>query len=165
MGLSTWVMIVVIGWTVLGLLLVAFLWTRSPWKAVLAWLGIALLPLGIWLVGLSQAAIDGWNTVATWWQALVFTLPVIVGLSVLGLAIALLVISRLVPTKPRVRKPKPTAEVSSRPAPPSGSSSTSTGSAGPASGATTAPTYRQPPPSSSDPAQQTLILPDNRQNP
>ncbi len=161
MGLSTWVMIVVIGWTVLGLLLVAVMSTRSPWKAVLAWLGIALLPLGIWLVGLSQAAVDGWNTLANWWQTLVYTVPVLIGLSVLGLAVALLVISRLVPSKPRVRKPKPSTQVPRTSAPPAGSSGSASGSSGPASGSSS---YRQPPSSSSNPAEQTLTLPENRQN-
>ncbi|HVK44355.1 MAG TPA: hypothetical protein VM429_05575 [Micropruina sp.] len=137
MDLSTWVLIVVIGWTVLGLLLVAVIWTRSPWKAVLAWLGLALLPLGIWLVGLSQAAVDGWNTLALWWQSLVFTIPVVIGLSMLGLGLVLLLVSRLVPSRPRVRKDKPTTELGSRPVPPAGSSSSM--------GTTTGPTYRQPP--------------------
>lgn len=138
MELSLWVMIAVIGWTVLGLVLVAVLWTRAPWKAVLAWLGIALLPLGLWLVGLSQAAIDGWNTLAAWWQGLVYTLPVLIGLGVLGLAAVLLLISRLVPNRPRKRK-------SVDEIPP----------------ASTPPAYRPTPRE----AEQTLILPENRPNP
>ncbi|MFT4217788.1 MAG: hypothetical protein QM619_11490 [Micropruina sp.] len=104
MDISWWVMVIVIGWTVLGLVLVAVLWARAPWKAVLAWLGIALIPLGVWLVGLSQAAIDGWNTLALWWQGLTYTLPVMVGLSLLGLAGLLLLVSRFVPNRPRKRK-------------------------------------------------------------
>ena len=64
MDLSTWVMVVVLAWTVLGLVLVASIWSRAPWKAVMAWLGIALVPVGLWLAGLSQQAIDGWNTLA-----------------------------------------------------------------------------------------------------
>ncbi|MFT4294987.1 MAG: hypothetical protein QM582_06200 [Micropruina sp.] len=140
MDISLWVMVVVIGWTVLGLVLVAVLWSRAPWKAVLAWLGIALVPIGIWLVGLSQAAIDGWNTLALWWQGLVYTLPVLIGLSVLGLAAVLLLISRLVPHRPRRRKPKD--EIPSAAAP---------------------PMYRPAAPRSE--AEQTLILPENRPNP
>lgn len=159
-----WVIAGVIAWTVLGLLLVAFLWTRSPWKAVLAWLGITLIPLGIWLVGLSQAAIDGWNTVALWWQGLVFTLPVLIGLSILGLAIGLLVISRFVPTRKRVRKPK-TDQSRTPPPGPAGTSSSGGGTSGsigtPSAGA---PTYTQPP-APRNPAEQTLILPENRPNP
>lgn len=139
MELSLWVMIVVIGWTVLGLVLVVLLWSRAPWKAVLAWLGIALVPLGVWLVGLSQAAIDGWNTLALWWQGLSYTLPVLVGLSVLGLAALLLVASRLVPN--RARKRKPAEQVAP---------------------ASTPPVYRPAPRSE---AEQTLILPENRPNP
>lgn len=138
MELSLWVMIAVIGWTVLGLVLVAVLWTRAPWKAVLAWLGIALLPVGLWLVGLSQAAIDGWNTLAVWWRGLVYTLPVLIGLGVLGLAAVLLLISRLVPNRPRKRK-------SVDEIPP----------------ASTPPAYRPAPRE----AEQTLILPENRPNP
>ena len=46
MDLSTWVMVVVLAWTVLGLVLVASIWSRAPWKAVMAWLGIALVPVG-----------------------------------------------------------------------------------------------------------------------
>lgn len=144
MDLSTWVMIAVIGWTVVGLVLVAGMWSRAPWKAVLAWLGIALLPLGLWLIGLSQAAIDGWNTLATWWQGLVYTLPVLIGLSVLGLAVALLVISRLVPTRKRTRKPVSIA-TPERITP-----------------AAEPPVYRQPP--ARNEAEQTLILPENQQN-
>ncbi|MCW3159610.1 hypothetical protein [Micropruina sonneratiae] len=143
MNLSTWVMIAVIGWTVVGLVLVAGIWSRAPWKAVLAWLGIALLPLGVWLAGLSQAAIDGWNTLAMWWQGLVFTVPVLIGLSVLGLAVALLVLSRLVPNRKRTRKPVSTAAPAS------------------VAPAREAPVYRQPP---RNEAEQTLILPENRQN-
>ncbi|MBK8446498.1 MAG: hypothetical protein IPL41_07415 [Micropruina sp.] len=146
MDLFTWVMIVVLAWTVLGLLLVALIWTRAPWKAVLAWLGIALIPLGLWLVGLSQAAVDGWNTLAGWWQTLIFTMPVLIGLSILGLAALLLLVSRLVPTRPRNRKPKtPSSNTTIPPA-------------------TSSPTYRQPP-TSGNSADQTLILPENRQQP
>ena len=147
MDLSTWVMVVVLAWTVLGLVLVASIWSRAPWKAVMAWLGIALVPVGLWLAGLSQQAIDGWNTLALWWQNLTFTVPVVIGLSVLGLAAVLLLGSRLVPTRKRTRKPKPTAP-SSRPS-----------SIPPAS--SPPPSYRQPP-ASGNQAEQTLILPENR---
>jgi hypothetical protein len=147
MDLSTWVMIAVLGWTVLGLLLVASIWSRAPWKAVIAWLGIALVPLGLWLAGLSQQAIDGWNTLALWWQNLTFTVPVVIGLSVLGLAAVLLLGSRLVPTRKRTRKPKPTAPSSTPSSIPPASSP---------------PSYRQPP-ASGNPAEQTLRLPENRQ--
>ncbi len=140
MDISLWVMVIVIAWTVVGLVLVAVLWSRAPWKAVIAWLGIALIPLGLWLGGLSQAAIDGWNTLALWWQGLVFTLPVSIGVGLLGLAALLLVASRLVPNRPRTRKP-----------------------AIEASSTATAPAYR-PAPSRSE-AEQTLILPENRPNP
>lgn len=151
MDLSTLVMIVVIGWTVVGLILVAAIWSRAPWKAVLAWLGIALLPLGVWLVGLWRAAIDGWNTLAAWWAGLVFDIPAIIGLSVLGLAALLLVLSRLVPNRPRTRKTKPTPSVtSSRPSTPSGGIGLGIGDSSPA--------YRQPPTQS----ERTLTLPENR---
>jgi len=148
MDLATWVMVAVITWTVLGLLLVALIWKRAPVKAIMAWLGIALIPLGLWLVGLSQAAIDGWNTLATWWQGLVWTLPVMIGLGVLGLAATLLVVSRFVPTRSRTAKqpdnpsPAPRPTTSFPPGPPSA--------------------YQQPPRSQ---AEQTLILPENRPNP
>ena len=148
MDLATWVMVVVITWTVLGLLLVALIWKRAPWKAILAWLGIALIPLGIWLVGLSQAAIDGWNTLAAWWQALVFTPQVQIGLGLLALAAALLVVSRFVPTRSRTPKQSDTLPPASRP-------STSMPPGPPSA-------YQQPPRSQ---AEQTLILPENRPNP
>jgi len=148
MDLATWVMVAVITWTVLGLLLVALIWKRAPVKAILAWLGIALIPLGIWLVGLSQAAIDGWNTLATWWQGLVFTMPVMVGLGVLGLAAGLLVLSRFVPTRPRTPKQPDNPPTASRP--------TTSIPSGPSSA------YHQPPRSQ---AEQTLLLPENRPNP
>lgn len=147
MDLSTWVMVVVLAWTVLGLVLVASIWSRAPWKAVMAWLGIALVPVGLWLAGLSQQAIDGWNTLALWRQNLTFTIPVIIGLSVLGLAAVLLLGSRLVPTRKRTRKPKPTTGPSTGPS-----------SVPPAS---SPPSYRQPPASGTQ-AEQTLILPENR---
>ncbi|WP_298132261.1 hypothetical protein [Micropruina sp.] len=140
MDISLWVMIIAIGWTVVGLILVAALWSRAPWKAVIAWLGIALVPLGLWLAGLSQAAIDGWNTLALWWQGLIFTLPVMIGVGLLGLAALLLVVSRLVPNRPRKRK-----QANGIPS------------------ATTPPSYRPTPPRSE--AEQTLILPENRPNP
>lgn len=138
MELSLWVMIIAIGWTVLGLVLVAVLWSRAPWKAVLAWLGITLVPIGLWLAGLAPAAIDGWNTLALWWQGLVFTLPVLIGVSLLGLAALLLVVSRLTPNRPRRRRDA--AEVTP--------------------GATT---HR--PATHRSEAEQTLILPENRRTP
>lgn len=138
MDLSLWVIIVVIGWTVLGLVLVAVLWARAPWKAVLAWLGITLIPIGLWLAGLAQAAIDGWNTLALWWQGLTYTLPVLVGVSLLGLAALLLLVSRLTPNRPRRRR--------------------DTGEVAPAA----APAYRPAPPRGE--AERTLILPENRPN-
>lgn len=143
MDISTWVMVLVAGWTVLGLVLVVVLWPRAPWKAVMAWLGIALVPLGIWLVGLTQASIDGWNTLVLWWRSLIFTLPVMLGLGVLGLAAVLLLGSRLVPTKARTPKPKAKSA--------SSSSISSTG-----------PSYRPTPPRE---AEQTLILPESNPKP
>lgn len=140
MELSLWVMIVAIGWTVLGLVLVAVLWSRAPWKAVLAWLGITLIPIGLWLAGLSQAAIDGWNTLALWWQGLVFTLPVLIGVSLLGLAALLLVVSRLTPNRPRRRR-----------------------DSGEVTPAAAAPGYRPASPRSE--SERTMILPENRPNP
>lgn len=140
MDISTWVMVLVLGWTVLGLVLVVVLWPRAPWKAVIAWLGIALVPLGVWLVGLSQAAIDGWNTLVLWWRGLIFTLPVLVGLSVLGLAVVLLLVSRFVPTRPRKRKPKDDV-------------------------APTTPSQPYRPLTPRSEAEQTMILPENRSNP
>ena len=71
----------------------------------------------------------------------------IIGLSVLGLAAVLLLGSRLVPTRKRTRKPKPTTGPSTGPSsiPPANSP----------------PSYRQPP-ASGNQAEQTLILPENR---
>ncbi|MBP8920895.1 MAG: hypothetical protein KBG85_14395 [Micropruina sp.] len=150
MDLSTWVMIVAIGSTTLGLLLVILLWSRAPWKAVVAWLGIALLPLGLWLAGLSQAAIDGWNTLALWWQGLQFGLFETIGVSLLGVAAFLLILSRLIPNRPRKRKPD-TSSTPSRPLNPS------------TPPAPNPPTYRPTPPRNE--AEQTLLLPENRPNP
>jgi hypothetical protein len=143
MDFSFPVLATVLGWTLLGLLIVVVLWPRASWKAILAWLGLTLLPLGLYLVGLAQHLIDAWNALALWWQGLVFTVPVLAGLSVLGLAVLLLLVSRLIPYRKRVRKPKTPASIT--PTPP--------------------PFRPSSPPAAPSQAEQTLILPpEERKN-
>lgn len=100
-------LIIAAGLTVVGLLIVVLIWRRAKWRTIVTWLGLALLPLGLYLLGLVPALIDGWNTLVNWyWTTMApWSDPLrIAGAVVGGLAVLFLLISRFIPPKPRVRR-------------------------------------------------------------
>ncbi len=109
MDAGTTTLMIVIGLTVLGLLLVAALWRITSWKSRLTLLGLTAVPFGVYLSGLVPHAIGAYQTLESWWLGLSYSFTQTVGLSLLGVAALFLVLGRLVPYRPRKRKETPAA--------------------------------------------------------
>lgn len=111
--------IVVIGASLLILIGVALMARRATIRALLWWVGLACVPVGAYLAGMAPYLIDGWNRLVVWWQTIMSVQPmpagVVSGLTVLGVGIALLVGSRIVPYR---KRPKPTPKPKTTPRPP-----------------------------------------------
>lgn len=97
-------MIISIALTALGLVIVVLRWKYAKWRTLVTLLGLSLLPLGLYLLGLVPLLVDGWTTMSNWyWTTMApWNDPVrIAGTVVGGLGILLLVISRFIPSRPR----------------------------------------------------------------
>jgi hypothetical protein len=97
-------LLVCAGLTLLGLIITALLWPRARWRTVIFWLGLSLLPIAVYLVGLLPTLVDLWNTLALWYQGLTWTMLAMAGVAIGGLGVLLMIISRLLPHKPRAKK-------------------------------------------------------------
>lgn len=105
-------LIVCVGLTVVGLLLVALLWRVTGPRAKVSLLGLTALPMGIYLSGLVPQAIGAYTTLEAWWRGLTFTVTQVIGLSLLAVGILFLLLSRVLPGRSRKqREAKPTGTV------------------------------------------------------
>lgn len=124
-------LIVCVGLTVVGLLLVALLWRVTGPRAKVSLLGLTALPMGIYLSGLVPQAIGAYTTLEAWWRGLTFTVTQVAGLSLLGVGVLFLLVSRVLPGRSRrQRDAKATGTL------PSGSSRPTTVYSSPSSEAT-----------------------------
>lgn len=107
MDLNFLIPAICIGVSVLILVGVAIFMRRATIRALVWWIGLACVPVGAWLAGMAPYAIDAWNRLAAWWQAVTVD-PVapgiMAGLIVGGLGIALMLISRIIPHRPRKKR-------------------------------------------------------------
>jgi hypothetical protein len=106
------VVAVFIGVALLILVGVAVLARRATVRALVWWVGLACLPIGALLAGMDPYLIDAWNRLAAWWQAVtVSPIPagILAGLVIVGIGLALMLISRVIP----YRRRKPVAKTAS----------------------------------------------------
>lgn len=122
MDLNILITVICIGVSLLILLGVAVLIRRATVRALVWWVGLACVPIGALLAGMVPYALDAWNRFAEWWQKLmagpIDTAPM-AGLIVLGLGVAMMLISRVIPHRPRKKRDK-----SAPPAAPPGAGAT-----------------------------------------
>ncbi|GAB2739532.1 hypothetical protein [Kitasatospora kifunensis] len=78
-----------------GLVLAATHGLRRRWRTATRWAGLALLPAGVYLTGLVPVGTAIGRAVGHWATKLVFDPMVWTGVALLGLAVLLLVLSRL----------------------------------------------------------------------
>lgn len=89
------------GLTLVGIVITAIIWKRAAVRTILWWIGLALIPIAIYLVGLVPLLIDGWDTLVKWYGMLTVTPVAMVGASLGGLGVLLMLVSRLVPYRKR----------------------------------------------------------------
>ena len=106
------------GLTLVLLLVTAIIWRWAKVRTVMWWFGLALLPVGVYLLGLSPQVEGAYETLRDWYYGLQLTPMVWVGVVVAGLGVALMLISRFVPAKPRRKKDAVPTAVGARPTSP-----------------------------------------------
>jgi hypothetical protein len=111
MGIDFVALAVCIGLTLLGLLITAIIWSRAKWKTIVWWLGASMAPIGIFLLGLVPYTVRAYWALTEWANALTFDLAEVFGVGFASVAVGLMLISRVIPAKPRVRKSVPEVHV------------------------------------------------------
>lgn len=133
------------GLTLLGVIITAVIWTWAKVRTVMFWFGLSLLPIALYLLGLGPQVVDAYHTLRAWYATLSLTPLVWTGISLGGLGVALMLISRFVPARPRRKAgavgsgapPRPTAQrpaavaAPARPAPAASSTRTTASQATP----------------------------------
>lgn len=92
------------GLTLVGIIITAIIWRAAKVRTVVWWLGLSLIPISIYLLGLSQQAVDAYTTLRAWFDGLAFTPLVWAGVATLGLGALLMLVSRVIPAKPRKKR-------------------------------------------------------------
>ncbi|OYN91328.1 hypothetical protein [Parenemella sanctibonifatiensis] len=99
---------VAIGFVVIGIAASALIWSRSarPIGQILLTLGLSLLPLGLWLIGVLQLLWDGIVALVRFFSDFVITPMVNAGLIVLAVAVVLAVVGPFIAKRQQGRQPK-----------------------------------------------------------
>lgn len=92
---------VAVGLTLVLVVVTALIWSKAQVKTVFWWIGLTLLPLGLYLLGLAPALVGAYETLWAWWTSLSFTPVIWVGLVLAGLSALLMLGSRLIPSESR----------------------------------------------------------------
>lgn len=92
-------LIVAGGLTLVCVVVTALIWRSAQVKTVFWWIGLCLLPMGLYLLGLGPAAAGAYQTLTTWAASLEFTPLVWTGTALAGLSALLIVGSRLIPSE------------------------------------------------------------------
>ena len=96
-------LIITISLMVLFAAIFAGLWARRPGvRPVMGGLGLVLIPLGLWLFGLTDLAYNGVVSIIDWAQRTVWTTTMTWGVSLAGAGLLIFMISRFI--KPAQRK-------------------------------------------------------------
>lgn len=85
--------------TLVFVVVTALIWSRAQVKTVFWWIGLTLLPMAIYLLGLAPAAVGAWETLRDWAAATERTPVVWVGIALAGLSALLMLGSRLIPSE------------------------------------------------------------------
>lgn len=92
---------VAVAMTLAFVVVTALIWSRAQVKTVFWWIGLTLLPMGLYLLGLAPAVVGAYETLREWWGMLTFTPVVWVGIVLAGLSGLLMLGSRLIPSESR----------------------------------------------------------------
>lgn len=95
------------GLTLVGIMITALIWTHAKVKTVVWWFGFSLIPIAVYLLGLIPQTIGAYETLRLWYGTLTFTPIVWTGIALGGLGVFLMLVSRLIPAKPRKKKDAP----------------------------------------------------------
>ncbi|MFT3875192.1 MAG: hypothetical protein QM708_02010 [Propioniciclava sp.] len=87
--------------TVVGVVITALIWKSAQVKTVFWWIGLTMIPMAIYLVGLAPAVAGAITTLRIWWGTLTLTPIVWVGIVMGGLGALLIFGSRLIPSESR----------------------------------------------------------------
>lgn len=87
--------------TLVFVVITALIWSRAQVKTVFWWLGLTLLPLGVYFLGLGPAVTGAWETLGAWAAGLQLTPMVWAGIALAGLSALLMFGSRLIPSESR----------------------------------------------------------------
>lgn len=98
------------GLSLVGIVITALIWQSAKVKTVVWWFGFSLVPISLYFLGLGGSVVDAYTTLRDWFLGLQFTAMEWVGFSLFGVGVALMLVSRVIPAKPRKKK---------EPAPPS----------------------------------------------
>ncbi|MBB1496298.1 hypothetical protein J4N02_09810 [Propioniciclava sp. MC1595] len=85
--------------TVVFVVITALVWSRAQVKTVFWWIGLSLLPMGLYLLGLAPAVVGAYETLRDWAYALQLTPVAWVGIALAGLSALLMLGSRLIPSE------------------------------------------------------------------
>lgn len=109
------------GLTLIGIVITALIWRAAKVRTVMWWLGLSFLPMAVYLLGLAPQAVGAYETLAAWYRDLVLTPLVSVGIGLGGLGVLLMLVSRVIPARPRKKADAaastPTVTRGSSPAP------------------------------------------------
>lgn len=89
------------GLTLVGIVITAIIWRAAKVRTVVWWLGLSLIPVSIYLLGLTRQVEDAWTTLRAWYEGLTLTPLVWTGLGLFGLGVVLMLVSRVIPARPR----------------------------------------------------------------
>lgn len=114
-------LIVAGGLTLVCVVVTALIWRSAQVKTVFWWIGLTLLPMGLYLLGLGPAAAGAYETLTAWAGALEFSPLVWTGVTLASLSALLILGSRLIPSESladrrEARKAAATTTASKKPA-------------------------------------------------
>ena len=92
------------GLTLIGVIITAIIWRAAKVRTVVWWLGLSLIPISVYLLGLSQQTVDAYTTLRAWYDGLTLTPMVWTGFAALGLGVLLMLVSRVIPARPRKKR-------------------------------------------------------------
>lgn len=113
MSLSLWITLgvaILVGAVTVGM----FANSRSP-KTLTTGLGLTMLPVGLYLFGLTDLMVNGIESIIAWAQRTTFDTTMTVGAVLLGLGVVFLIVGGFMKAKPRQERQQ---QVQSRPQPP-----------------------------------------------
>lgn len=85
--------------TLVFLVVTALIWSRAQVKTVFWWIGLTLVPMALYLLGLGPAVVGAYETLREWAYSVQTTPVVWVGIVLAGLSALLMLGSRLIPSE------------------------------------------------------------------